>query len=156
MFGIQTKTRVVDAHIIDSVCTRQTSRRLWMLVILYKTPGIVTTTVVHNSNLGIYDIPSRGCFWVLPFHQCFLLHYSFSNFFSWLERDRCVCDSHCSWRLEYSHPIPSPPPPLLTPWRVMRSYRRHLEERDPFETMTGRTAFIDDLLAEVFRGFLQL
>jgi hypothetical protein len=38
----------------------------------------------------------------------------------------------------------------------VRSYRPHLEGRDPFEATTGRTAFIDDLLADVFQGFPQL
>ena len=31
-----------------------------------------------------------------------------------------------------------------------------LREETPFEAMTGRTALIDDLLAEVFRAFPQL
>ena len=39
----------------------------------------------------------------------------------------------------------------------MRSYRPHLEERDPFEAMTSRTApSLDRVLAEVFHGFPQL
>ena len=44
---------------------------------------------------------------------------------------------------------------LLPSWRAMRSYRPHLEERDPFKAMTGRTASSSDsLLAEVFGVFL--
>ena len=39
---------------------------------------------------------------------------------------------------------------LLPSWRYVRSYRPHLEEGTPFEAMTGRTAFIESLLAEVF------
>jgi hypothetical protein len=43
---------------------------------------------------------------------------------------------------------------LLLPWRAERSYRRHLDVRDPFEAMIGHTASLDGLLAEIFRGFL--
>ena len=54
----------------------------------------------------------------------------------------------------------SPPRPflisfLLPSWHVVRSYRSHLEERDPIWAMTGRTApSSDGLLAKVFWGFL--
>ena len=33
-------------------------------------------------------------------------------------------------------------------------HKTHLEVRDPVEAMSSRTAFIDGLLVEVFRGFL--
>ena len=39
---------------------------------------------------------------------------------------------------------------------LVGSYRDHLEVSDPFEAMTGHTAIIDGLAAEVFRGFPQL
>ena len=51
-----------------------------------------------------------------------------------------------------------PPRPLLISFllpskRAVRSYRHHLEESDPFETMTGHTVpSSDGLLAEVFFG----
>ena len=63
--------------------------------------------------------------------------------------------SHHNWTLS-----PRLPPPrpflisfLLSSWRAVRSYRPHLEERDPIWAMTGRTApSSDGLLAEIFLG----